>query len=62
MNDTNYCVSPEHPNCPECKFGYIEEVGDCWGFPTSFFEVTCFCKKSDVEKLRPELLKDVENE
>ena len=61
MNDTKYCVYPECPYCPHCEFGYIEYEVDCWGFPTDFFEVTCFCTKSDVEELRPELLNDVEN-
>ena len=61
MSDTKYCVYPEYPDCSYCEFAHIEREVDCWGFPTSFFEVTCFCTKSDVEKLCPELLKDVEN-
>lgn len=50
MNDTKYCAYPECPDCSYCKFAHIEREVDCWGFPTDFFEVTCFCTKSDVEK------------
>ena len=61
MNDTKYCAYPEYSDCSHCEFAHIECDVDCWGFPTDFFEVTCFCIKSDVEKLRPDLLNDVEN-